>query len=320
LWQWQPIVFTLTDYAALPPKIREGQVATIFSFDNRASTIQALLSDGQFAMLSPQKFPWFRSAFALSIREARQLNEQTKLRIEIGDAGRIWAALILAAKQKSALVTIDRLVARNASALAIALGGTLPGALPTDLYVTPDWNAELSTEVARWTDSFEELPEPAAPVPNEKLAAPRIHIADNVRELLASDEHAARAFQLLCELLHPKNGLGEEVAAKLQTRASSLTMHIVHQLREAYRPSTKSAKEEDDPDTPRKLRLQSPQPWTAGDLSELKADLFFMTLRGSNLDIASIAASRGLRRSGRADPLKARQSSASLRLGSPRTD
>jgi hypothetical protein len=33
LWKWQPIVFTRTDYGVLPPKIREGQGATIFSTD-----------------------------------------------------------------------------------------------------------------------------------------------------------------------------------------------------------------------------------------------------------------------------------------------
>ena len=40
LWPWQPVVWTRTDYSVLPPKVREGQVATIFSKDSRASTIQ----------------------------------------------------------------------------------------------------------------------------------------------------------------------------------------------------------------------------------------------------------------------------------------
>ncbi len=131
LWRWQPIVFTRTDYDVLPPKIREGQGATIFSTESRTSSIQALLSDGQFVSISTLKFPWLRSGFALSIREARQIKEHARLRIELGDGLRAWAALVLAARQRRpASVVIDPMVARNADALAMVLSGSLPGALP----------------------------------------------------------------------------------------------------------------------------------------------------------------------------------------------
>jgi hypothetical protein len=125
-------------------------------------------------------------------------------------------------------------------------------------------------------------------------------MADNVRELLASDQHAARAFDLLCELVHPDNGYGEEVAAKLQTVCTpdSLTMHVVNQLRHAHRPKKDASQEEDDLDMPRELAIQTPRQWTVTDLSLFKLDLFFMFFRGSNLDISSIDVSRGFRRPG----------------------
>jgi hypothetical protein len=299
LWPWQPIVFTCTDYAALPPKIREGQVATIFSIDRRNSTIQALLPDGQLASISTRKFPWFRSGFALSIREARQLRGRTSLRVELGDARRAWAALVLAATQRQpASVVIDPVVARNATSFATVLSGSLPGALPTELRVMPDLNAELSAEIATWnTIEIETLPEPPAmPLGRTQNSLP-VLLTDNVRDLLASDERASSAFDLLCELLHPDNGAAEEVAAKLQTVCSpnGLTMYAVDQIRDAYQPTKVSSRKEDDFDMPRELAMQNPSRWTKADVSLFKLDLFFMFFRGSNIDITSIAANRDFR-------------------------
>ena len=289
LWQYQPIIFTRTDYSMRPPKIREGRIANIFSIGSGASTIEMLLSDGQVVPLSNRNFPWFRSAFALSIREARQIKEPVELRVEIGDARRSWPALLLAAIQNSASVVVDPSVARHPSSLAMLLSGTLPAASPTELFAMPDSNAELSAEIVQMTDPLEAIPMPNVPKPSPKFTPP-INVADNVRELLASDERSARAFQLLCELLHPKNRYSEEVAVKLQTSANRLTIHIVNQLRVAYRPSKKSSKEgDDDLDLPRKLKRENPQQWTSGDVVELKNDLFFMTFPGSNLDVTSIA-------------------------------
>lgn len=305
LWQWQPIVFTQTDYSVRPPKIREGRIATIFSIDSGASTIETLLSDGQIVPLSSRKFPWFRSAFALSIREARQIREPARLRVEIGDARRSWPALLLAAIQNSASVVVDPSVARHPSSLAKVLSGTLPAALPTELFAIPDSNAELSAEIAQMTaDRFEPMPMPDEPKPNRKYAPP-ISVADNVRELLASDERSARAFQLLCKLLHPESGCSEQVSAKLQTRAHRLTMHIVNELRKAYRHK-KSKNEEDDRDDLRRLNLLNPQPWTTGDISELRSDLFAMTFRGSNLDITSFGGRPKPGRSQGIGPLRGR--------------
>jgi hypothetical protein len=303
LWRWQPIVFTRTDYGVLPPKIREGQGATIFSTDSRTSTIQALLSDGQLVSVSTRKFPWFRSGFALSIREARQIKEHARLRIELGDTLRAWAALVLAARQRRPVsVVIDPMVARDADALAMVLSGSLPGALPSELYLRPDSNAEISAEVAKVTDSIEieTFPAPEAVVPEQAQPALPILMADNVRDLLARDEDAARAFDLLSELLHPDKACDELIAAKLQTICApdSLTMHVVNQLRHAHQAGQNANREDDDLDMPRELTVQNPRQWTTSDLSLLKLDLFFMFFPGSELDITSIDAARDLRRPG----------------------
>jgi hypothetical protein len=303
LWKWQPIVFTRTNYDVLPPTIREGQNATIFSADSHTSTIQALLSDGELVSISTREFPWLRSGFALSIREARQLKERARLRIELGDARRAWAALVLAAGQsRSASVVIDPMVARDADTLAMVLSGSLPGALPSELYLRPDANAEISAELAKVTDSIEieAFPAPEAVVPEQAQPALPILLTDSVRDLLASDEHAARAYDLLSELLHPDKACDELIAAKLQTICApdSLTMHVVNQLRRAHQIAQNANQEDEDFDMPRELTIQNPRQWTASDLSQLKLDLFFMFFPGSELDITSIDPAHDFRRPG----------------------
>jgi hypothetical protein len=293
-------VFTRTDYAVLPPKIREGQIATVFSKDTRASTIQALLSDGQLVSISTRKLPCFRSGFALSIREARQIREPARLRIELGNARRAWAALVLAACQRyTASVVIDPAVARHADSLAIVLSGSLPGALPTELCPTRDSNAEFSAEFAKV--KIENFLAPATTlVPKRVGTAAPILLADNVRDLLASDGHAARAFDFLSELLHPDKACDDIIAAKLEAvcTPNSLTMHVVNELRRAHRAKRNASQEESDLDMPRELAIQNPRQWTTSDLTLLKLDLLFMFFQGSEIDITSIDAIQNFPRPG----------------------
>jgi hypothetical protein len=159
LWPWQPVVWTRTDYSVLPPKVREGQVATIFSKDNRPSNIQVQLPDGEIMPISIRKFPWLRSGFALSIREARQIKDEASLRIELGDLRRAWPALVLAASRpNTASVIVDPSVARNIDALAMMLSASLPGSLSTDLTPPSDSTFGVSAETS-WV--FEDIPTPA---------------------------------------------------------------------------------------------------------------------------------------------------------------
>jgi hypothetical protein len=90
------------------------------------------------------------------------------------------------------------------------------------------WERDLTPVLRRPVEpAVEKIPEPDVQVP----VSPPVLVTGNVRELLASDQHTARAFDLLCQLLHPDSGYGEAVVEKLQTNSHSLTMHIVTQLR-----------------------------------------------------------------------------------------
>jgi hypothetical protein len=184
----------------------------------------------------------------------------------------------------------------------MVLSGSLPGALPSELYLRPDANAEISAELAKVTDSIEieAFPAPEAVVPEQAQPRLPLLIADNVRDLLASDEDAARAFDLLSELLHPDKACDELIVAKLQTICApdSLTMHVVNQLRHAHQAGQNANREDDDLDMPRELTIQNPRQWTTSDLSLLKLDLFFMFSPGSELDITSIDAARDFCRPG----------------------
>jgi hypothetical protein len=328
LWPWQPVVFSRTDYSVLPPKVREGQLATIFSKDPRPSTIQAQLPDGEIIPISTRRFPWLRSGFALSIREARQIKDAANLRIELGDARRAWPALVLAASRpRTASVIVDPSVARNVDSLAMMLSASLPGALSTDLKQLSDSIIGVSTE-SSWT--IEDFPVPRSPkspsdplgpllgvlangggiLPSEDSASdgfedvygqvvergppgPPLLLAANVRELLASDDRSARSFALLAELLHSDSEHADAVAEKLQGTAHPLTMHIVNQLREAYlAPQRARLTEEDEIELPADLRLETPDPWSLG---QLKLDLSCMTVRASYLDISAFVTGRTLR-------------------------
>jgi hypothetical protein len=287
----QSIVFTRTDYSELPPKVREGQIAAICSIDPRKSTLRVRLPDGTVVPIKTRSFPWFRSAFAISIREARYVKQPARFRIEIGDARHAWAALVLAATQgPTASVVIDPLVARNASSLAIVVSGSLPGALPPELKSQPDWNAEASTVMDAY--ALENMPEPTNSVPDQRLFIRRILVAEDVRALLASDTESARGFRLLCQRLHPENQYRETVVEKLRRSChpDGLTAHLVRRILEAYGPTPEGANEgpDDDLDMPRELASSSPRQWEGTELWQLKVDLFAMTRRGSQLDIDSI--------------------------------
>ncbi len=120
---------------------------------------------------------------------------------------------------------------------------------------------------------MESLPTPDAVVPEHAQPALPILMADNVRDLLASDEHTADAYDLLSELLHPDLACDELIAAKLRTICAphSLTMHVVNQLRYAHRAGQNPNREDDDPDMPRELAIQNPRQWTTSDLSQLSS-------------------------------------------------
>lgn len=140
--QW--IVFTQTDYSARPPRIRAGALAKIIEIDVERHTISVSLSGGETELIELSKAHHIRSAYALSIREARQIRQPCKLQIEITDARHTWAALLLAARQpQTPAIIVDPRVARDVATLITAVRTSLPGGLPHDLTRRPDPDAEL---------------------------------------------------------------------------------------------------------------------------------------------------------------------------------
>ncbi len=144
LYRDQWIVCTQTDYSVRPPRIRAGALVKIVEIAVERRTISVLLSGGKTELIELSKAPHIRSAYALSIREARRIKQPCKLRIEISDARHAWAALLLAASQpQTPAVIVDPWVARDVPTLITAVRTSLPGALPHDLTRRPDPDAEL---------------------------------------------------------------------------------------------------------------------------------------------------------------------------------
>lgn len=289
LWSGQHIVFERTDYSALPPRIRQGQLATIASFNRRTSNLYIRLSDGSLTFIRPTDFPWFRPAYALKIGEARQLKRIANLRIEIEHLRHGWAALLLAARHMPTVsVVIDRRLAKDMSAFALALVTTLPGALPPELRPVRDHNAEISQVFDKITSNyaFEVLPEPTHE--NDRLSSsPPLYLAEAVRNLVASDPHAKIGFRILRERLHPARTDRNEVVAYLKSaRVSELTIYLIDQLLQSPTPRSSDRDGDDEEwDMPPELARENPRQWTALDLDRLKVELALMTISASDLYI-----------------------------------
>lgn len=141
--QW--IAVTETDYAKLPPTIRAGQLAQVTQLFPDRQTIQIRIADGNAEDIDLGRHPHIRSAFAISIREARRAPPANKLMIEVTQSQRAWAALLLAASRDgNASVRIDPAVATDAKSLAHVIRATLPAASPADLVLRTDPEAEAA--------------------------------------------------------------------------------------------------------------------------------------------------------------------------------
>lgn len=157
LYRDQWILFTQTDYSVRPPRIRAGALAKIVEIDAERHTISVLLSGGETELIELSKAPHIRSAYALAIREARQIKQPCTLRIEISNARHAWAALLLAARQpQTPAVIVDPRVACDVATLITAVRTSLPAALPHNLIRRPDPDAELVKILNG------QLPDPAA--------------------------------------------------------------------------------------------------------------------------------------------------------------
>ena len=167
------VVFTATDYSARPPRVRAGRMAKLALINRSTGEIHVALPDGTTERINLNSFPHVRPAFAISIREARQISWLCQLRILITTRRHAWAALLLACDAtRSSFVVVDPKVASNPAELADVVRANLPGALPSELCTAPIPDAVhgLAPESTRHRADFvgleiESIPECVSTVP-----------------------------------------------------------------------------------------------------------------------------------------------------------
>jgi hypothetical protein len=284
--QW--IAFTRTDYSARPPRIRAGELAQIVDIDAMENTISVLLSGGGTPLVDLERFPHIRSAFALSIREARQIKRPCRLRIEISDARHSWAGLLLAARQQSLpTIIVDPRVAQDVPALITVVRASLPGTLPHELTPRRDPDAELAKVL---------IPTVAAPLPSEAFEienmpvpdppepadlAPLVPVHEHARAMIASHADARRGYQLLRQRLRADNPDRDAAARHILDLCDpqGLTAAIVRSLiaPDLSQAARTEAGLDADFDLPEELDRQAPREWGVWELYCCKLDLATMT-------------------------------------------
>lgn len=138
--QW--IVYTANDYAT--EHIRVGRFAKVVGASSPHVLEVAHPNDVE-ANLDLRTFPHVRSAHAISIREARQTPQDTKLLIEVLTRQHAWSATLLAANRAdNAVIHIDPSVAKNSEEWIAAVASSKPTPLVTDLVARTDPVAELN--------------------------------------------------------------------------------------------------------------------------------------------------------------------------------
>ncbi len=148
--QW--IAVTQTDYTTLPPAIRAGQIAQVMDLLSDRQTIRVQLRDGAVQDIDLAKHPHVRSAFAVSIREARHAPSGSTILIEMTQPRHAWAAILLAAARiGGARVRVDSALADNVEALIRVVRSSLPGALPSELRPRKDPEADMAAVLAAAT-------------------------------------------------------------------------------------------------------------------------------------------------------------------------
>jgi hypothetical protein len=181
LSQGEKIVFTRDDYSVRPPRIRAGEMAKILEIDSHRNAIRVELSGGAVERIELAHFTHFRPAHAILIREARMLDRQYSLCMVVSDLHHLWAALILAVRYPRATLMIDTRVATDIPSLIAATQKSLPAALPHQLTLRRDPNAEMvailngdgSAPQLAGTFELERFPEPGETPQNvERMELP----------------------------------------------------------------------------------------------------------------------------------------------------
>jgi hypothetical protein len=302
LSQGEKIVFTQDDCLVRPPKIRAGEIAQILEIDNRCNAIRVELSGGGIETIELARFTQFRPAHAIFVREARTLDRQHSLCIEVSDLHHVWAALILAVRHPRATLVIDPRVATDIPSLIAATQRSLPAALPHQLTLRRDPNAEMiaifnsDKSALPLADAFEPepMPEPAEsenaertesppatveqerfpePAPTARIKSPpMVPLHERVRAILDFNAQTRRGMDRLREKLSnddPDRGANAEHILSLWGEDSAMTAIV--RLMQGGRPSREGNSME-NLDLPPEIEHLSPREWSDWELYRLRLD------------------------------------------------
>jgi hypothetical protein len=302
------IVFTRDDYSSCPPVIRRGELAQIKNIDSHKNQISVSLSTGECATIELERFTHFRPAHALLIREARNVDRQHRLLIDVSEVHHVWAATVLAAQMPHAALAVNPQIAKNISSLIAATAASLPAALPHQLALRRDPNAELAAifrgevAVAPLSPSLDidAMPDPKAPEgaaiaslggarsststfefetfpipkpPRKIKSQPIAALHERVRALLDCTPHTRRGMDRLREKLQHDNPERDTNARHILQVCGddSPLAAIVNTL---WKPRSSIPT---DPmaelDLPLEIEQLSPRAWDEWDLYRLKIDL-----------------------------------------------
>ncbi|RXG91290.1 MobA/MobL family protein [Bradyrhizobium vignae] len=305
------IVFTRDDYSSCPPVIRRGELAQVLNIDSQKNQITVSLFSGGNATIDLKLFAHFRPAHALLIREARNVDRRHRLLIDINDVHHVWAATLLAAQAQGSVLAVNPQVATNISSLILATAASLPGALPHQLTLRRDPNAELAGilrgegPVGPLSSSqvIEPMPDPQAPEigfvrkaespapagtveieafpepkpPREIGHLPIATLHESVRAIVDSNVHTRRGMDRLRRRLRrgePERDVNARHILGLCGDDSPLGA-IVNMLMKSQTPAP--ADEMAELDLPTEIEQLSPQAWNEWDLYRLKIE--FATLQ-----------------------------------------
>jgi hypothetical protein len=315
------IVFTRTDYSVRPPRIRASELARILEIDSHHNAINVMLSGGGTEAIELKRFAHLRPAHALLVREARNLNKELRLRIDVSEVHHVWAALLLATQHRFATLIVDPRLATDIPSLILTTRASLPAALPHQLTSRPDPDAEIvaatndgelppslsemfdvkfmsetatlapSTVVSdnsftgspRETSELEPFPEPAPAISMRTPSIAPLH--ERVRAVLDSIPHTRRGFQRLHERLSHDNRDRDANAEHILSlcHPDGPTAAIVKLL---TRPNSVAALNSlANLDLPHELEQLSPRSWDNWELYCLKMDLSTMQFDFANWSI-----------------------------------
>jgi MobA/MobL family len=138
--QW--IVYTASDYAT--GDIRAGRFAKVLA-SVASGTLDVVHPGRSNAAINLLQFPHVRSAYAISIREARHAPKDARLLIEVSTPDFAWSTALLAAERgENAVIRVDPSVARDLNGWIAAVRRSMPAPLIPDLTPHTDAEAELN--------------------------------------------------------------------------------------------------------------------------------------------------------------------------------